>query len=845
MNKILLFLSLSFLLLNASFAQDTEEEKEDTIFQNLPVVTLEQLSESDEDDGNTYSLLNASGDAFESAIGYNLGRYRFQFRGYESKYNAFQINNVPVNDLNLGWFSYGLLGGLNNVLYGRNNSLGLESNNLGLGGVGGLSTLDLRAGNQRKTFRPTYSFSNGAYKHRIMLTYNTGVTEKKWAVSMSVNKRWAQEGYIEGTFYDTYGYFLGVEKFFKEKHRVALSVIGNAGRRGRPSSAIQEVYDLAGSNFYNSNWGYQDGEKRNASVARQNQPLIFLNYEWKDTEKLILRSGTFAQVGMNGSSALNWFDGKDPRPDYYRNLPSYQTNPVLIEAVTNAIEADPNLLQLDWDYMYEANRNNDKIVENVDGIQGNTLTGNAAVYLVEERRFDNLRFGHHTSFEWNAAENVTLHGGVSWQRQKTHYFKVVQDLLDADFHMDFNQFAERDFPDDQDAAQNNLLTPNRVVYEGDKFGYDYDAVTCETGLWTQALITFDNVDVSLGAGLSNNHFFREGRYQNGIFPDNSLGKSEKFNFIQYQFKGNVTYKISGKHYLYASGGYETKAPTFMDAFISPRTRNDVIPGLTSEKIASTEAGYLMKSADYQARAVFYYTSFRDQVQNISFYNDAEQNFVNYSLRNINTQHLGVELMVEAKILPSLYANAVAVLGRNIHTSRPLATITQDNTAEVLVVDEVVYADNYYLGGHQQNVFTLGLDYRSPKFWRVGIDMNYLNGMWIPINPARRTEQAVSLVEADSEQWHNILDQEKTDPAVTLDLNGGYSWKMDKTIKGMKKSWYMYLNVGLTNVLNKKDIVTGGFEQFRYDFENRDPETFPNRYFYAYGFSAYVNLSFRL
>jgi hypothetical protein len=33
----------------------------------------------------------------------------------------------------------------------------------------------------------------------------------------------------------------------------------------------------------------------------------------------------------------------------------------------------------------------------------------------------------------------------------------------------------------------------------------------------------------------------------------------------------------------------------MDAFISPRTRNDVIPGLTSEKIASTEAGYLMKS----------------------------------------------------------------------------------------------------------------------------------------------------------------------------------------------------------------------------------------------------------
>jgi hypothetical protein len=69
--------------------------------------------------------------------------------------------------------------------------------------------------------------------------------------------------------------------------------------------------------------------------------------------------------------------------------------------------------------------------------------------------------------------------------------------------------------------------------------------------------------------------------------------------------------------------------------------------------------------------------------------------------------------------------------------------------------------------------------------------------------------------------------------------------MDKTIKGMKKSWYMYLNVGLTNVLNKKDIVTGGFEQFRYDFENRDPETFPNRYFYAYGFFSLCEPKFQI
>ena len=247
----------------------------------------------------------------------------------------------------------------------------------------------------------------------------------------------------------------------------------------------------------------------------------------------------------------------------------------------------------------------------------------------------------------------------------------------------------------------------------------------------------------------------------------------------------------------------------------------------------------------KARAVIYYTAFQDRAQNISFYNDDLNTFVNYSIRDINTGHVGAEFMFEAKIIPGLYASIVGVTGRHIYKDRASATVTRDNDAEVLISDETVYWENFYVGGHQNHAATLGIDYRSPKFWRVGVDVNYLNGVWINVNPARRTENAVELVEEDSPQWRNIIDQEKTDNAFTLDLSGGYSWKMNKTINGMKKNWYMYLNVGLNNVLNKQDIRTGGYEQYRYDFEEKDPETFPRRYYYAFGFSAYVNLTFRL
>ncbi|MEZ5022317.1 MAG: hypothetical protein R2728_03460 [Chitinophagales bacterium] len=35
---------------------------------------------------------------------------------------------------------------------------------------------------------------------------------------------------------------------------------------------------------------------------------------------------------------------------------------------------------------------------------------------------------------------------------------------------------------------------------------------------------------------------------------------------------------------------------------------------------------------------------------------------------------------------------------------------------------------------------------------MGIDINYLNGVWVSINPARRTADAIELVEYQSDQW---------------------------------------------------------------------------------------------
>ena len=57
------------------------------------------------------------------------------------------------------------------------------------------------------------------------------------------------------------------------------------------------------------------------------------------------------------------------------------------------------------------------------------------------------------------------------------------------------------------------------------------------------------------------------------------------------------------------------------------------------------------------------------------------------------------------------------------------------------------------------------------------------------------------------------------------------------------------NLGVNNILNKKDIVTGGFEQLRYDAQlfSSDPVSvgkFPPRLYYAYGMNFFVSVALR-
>jgi hypothetical protein len=130
--------------------------------------------------------------------------------------------------------------------------------------------------------------------------------------------------------------------------------------------------------------------------------------------------------------------------------------------------------------------------------------------------------------------------------------------------------------------------------------------------------------------------------------------------------------------------------------------------------------------------------------------------------------------------------------------------------------------------------SIGGKYNAPKYWFVGVNANYFAESYITINPEQRTEEALDILVTDDPQIDDVLDQEKLDPGYTFDIWGGKSWKI--------KDYTAGFTLSVNNILNNTDILSNGFEPFRYD--KTDINKFQNKYYYMYGRSYFLNVYFR-
>ncbi|MFN8277941.1 MAG: TonB-dependent receptor [Chitinophagales bacterium] len=822
--------------------------------QNLQLDNIPTISVSDEESGdassdqNVSSMLSASRDVFASAASFRLAQGGFRLRGLSNDHFATLLNGVYVNDADNGEVFWGAWGGLNDVWFNRDNSYGMAASVNAFGNTGGVYAIDTRAGHQRKGLKISYTATNRNYRNRLMATYNTGYLKGGWALSASFSRRWAKEGYQPGTFYDGYAYFLSVEKSFQNKHWLSLTVFGTPTRNGRAGAAVSEMQNLAGTHYYNPYWGYQNGVKRNADEIRRHEPTFILTHEAKFSSKTSLLTGVGFSFGKTSRSDLGWYNAQNPAPDYYRNLPSFADDAETQQQLATYLRYNEAARQLNWDNLYDINRHSLDTIRNADGISGKTVTGNRARYFVSDRVEDTKKFNFNTTFNHSFNNHVSLTAGLTYQYERTRHYRQMRDLLGADYYVDLNQFAERSFPSSPELAQNNAETQNRIIKVGDEFAYNFYQTTHRTSGFIQPYFRFKHIDFFAGVQLTHNYFWRTGVYQNGLFLNNSKGDSKKLSYFNYGIKVGVTGKINGRNYIYANAMVGTQAPQFKNSFLSASIRNDIVPNLKNEQYYAAELGYNFTSPKYKVKVTGFFVQRENETENYRFFHDDYFNFVNYAVTGIATRHYGVEIGADVKIWKGLSVDAAASIGRYQYITNGTANTTIDNTAEVVNANQTVYLKGFNVARTPQMAMTYGVRYQG-KDWRVGVNFNYFDWMWVQVNPIRRTSYAIDLVEKGSTLYHQIWDQERLKGQFTMDLNAGYTWNIDRTFSEVYRKTHKHFALAFTasvnNMTNNQNLVVAGNEQLRFDYTEKDPNKFATKYRYMQGVGFFVTVQFRM
>lgn len=802
---------------------------------NLKLPVLNISDEDDQDGGgqDVAGLLQASRDIYTATAGFSFGAARFRIRGYDAMNTNVMINGIVMNDMERGRPIWAYWGGLNDITRNQTVHVGLAADREFFTGIGGAASIDTRPSKMRKGTKASGAITNRMYRNRVMVTHSTGMGKKGWALSASVSRRWAEEGYVEGTSMDAYSYFLGVEKRISEKHSMALVAFGSKTYQGLMNPVFQEIYDLTGNNFYNPNWGFQNGVKRNARVRNMHKPTAILTHYFTPSKTLNITTALYANGGRGGVTRLNWYEAADPRPNYYRYLPSFfDEGSFLQQQATDNWQNNINTQQVNFDGMFNANRNNLFTVDDVDGRVGESFTGLRSKYMIEEVRNDHIQYGFNAFFTKFFSPRTVLSGGVNMNKYRSRNYRQVNDLLGGDFWIDVDLFAELDLKDPA-LAVNNVDRPNALIKEGDVFGYDFFNHIDRHSAFAQFEHETSRYSFYAAVNYTFTQYYRESQMRNARFIDNSFGKSDKAQFNTGGVKAGFTYKISGRQYISANAAWMTRAPLMQNVFISPRTRHDILPGITPEKVQSYDLNYVIRYPKIKARVTAYHTTVNDQVWMRSFFHEEYRNIVNYFMTGVNNLHQGIEFGAEWNATSTISFSGVLGTGWSLYNSRPSATISRDNSAELMAENRTVYLQNYRMGGMPQTAAGVGMRYNAPKYWYVGFNFNYFDHIYLDPNPDRRTAEAIaSFVDTDP-QWRDVVAQERLEAGFTLDVYAGKSWRL-------KKKYFLNFNVSANNVLNNRDFRVGGFEQLRFVPTNLD--RFPPIYSYMFGTTFFTMLS---
>ena len=306
-------------------SQDIAKQSQDEILLNL---TEEEMNDDEGRSQSQASSSSATTDVFNATTSFAWSTARYRNRGYTSTAETYYIEGLPFNSAERGQFNYSAMGGLNDASRYKEVVNPMEATAFTFGGLGQSTNYMMGASRYAQGWKVGAAGTNRNYKARLNATYATGVLSNGWSVITQLAYRFSpyvdNKGIIgEGIKYYSLGYFVSAEKAWNNGNRLRFLTFGAPTERGQNAAVTQEVYDLTGSINYNPYWGYQNGQVRNSRIVKSYDPTFIAAFDLKIDEFQKMKFALGYHYSFYSNSALNFYNAPDPRPDYYRNLPSF------------------------------------------------------------------------------------------------------------------------------------------------------------------------------------------------------------------------------------------------------------------------------------------------------------------------------------------------------------------------------------------------------------------------------------------------------------------------------------------------------------------------------------------
>jgi hypothetical protein len=802
---------------------------------------LSQETEEEEMPGNTLypSLLQASRDPLLTASTFDWASARFRWRGYPREATEYRLQGALLTNPITGQNPWYIFYGMNSTIRYAHAALGITPVDYSVGNLGGSSLL-----NGTGTFnQPTTTLSSGYAGNRKTIRFSVAHTgrlpARGWSGSAFFQWVHAKASSQNPGMQQALIGLLGVQKIFNNQDRL-YAFMGFAPQLVSKQSAVtRELFELSGTFRYNANWGLQQNQIRFAATRTYQYPFLSLTHEHAANQHTIRKLSLAAYIGFQGDQGLDWYQAADPRPDYYRYMPSYASDTLLKRRLTQLFQEAPDKLQINWQQLYATNQQSNQTIRVGNPIAGSLISGNRSRYILEQRRintrFLSLNYFYHTLFN----QSIDFSAGATWQFADNRYRKKLLDLLGGDFYVNLNGFAEDLLPNNPQANQHDIAQPNRLIYPGNFFGYDYALRQTHAEAWIQWQQTNKKIDWFVGARVASDRFMRIGYVANGLFPLHSLGSSIPITNSAYFLKGGVTYKIRGNHFLFIQTAIQQKSPLAGQLYIHPRYSSFIRNDIAAEKTRLAEGGWIFRSPTISSRLSVFVSQTRQGQEIQQMYHDAQATWVNHVVSNIGLLHRGIEWSGSAGLHADWMLEWATSFYQVNYRGRPTGKLYADNS-EILLATESLQIDGYRLGGTPQQAVHLGISYRSSNGWMASASINQLSNHWVSLQYLRRTSASLSIIDTNTNQPSPWLTQEKLPNLLTIHLMLGYNVRL--AAHGSQPSPALRLFLSARNLPNAF-FISGGYEQQRLATDIKKQQLFANKYFFSPG--SYLSLTLQL